>query len=67
VQNWREVLHGEMDLITSHWDPLSEEPFVEGRYERNPQLRTVDGSPLHPQRVTHAVIQSLDVDRLVDF
>ncbi|MFT4563562.1 MAG: catechol 2,3-dioxygenase [Gammaproteobacteria bacterium] len=67
VQNWRDVLHGDMDLITSHWDPLSAEPFVEGRYERDPQLRTVDSAPLHPQRVTHAVIQSPNVDRLVDF
>ena len=67
VQNWRDVLHGAMDLITSHWDPLTADPFTEGRYERNPELRIVDSAPLHPQRVTHAVIQSPNVSRLVDF
>jgi len=67
VQNWREVLHGEMDLITSHWDPLAAEPFTEGRYETDPQWHCVEAAPLHPLRVTHAVIQSADVARLVDF
>ncbi len=67
VQNWREVLHGEMDLITSMWDPLTAEPFTEGRYERNPELRIVEAAALHPQRVTHAVIRSSNVSRLVDF
>jgi len=67
VQNWREVLHGEMDLITSQWDPLPAEPFTEGRYDRNPELRVVDSAPLHPQRVTHAVIQSPNVPRLMNF
>lgn len=67
VQNWREVLHGDMDLITSHWDPLAAAPFTSGRYERNPELRTVASAPLHPQRVTHAVIESPDVRRLIDF
>jgi catechol 2,3-dioxygenase len=67
VRNWRDVLHGEMDLITSHWDPLEAEGFTEGRYERDPELRVVESAPLHPQRVTHAVIESADVARLVDF
>lgn len=67
VQNWRDVLHGDMDLITSMWDPLEAEPFTEGRYEQNPELRTVDHAPLHPQRVTHAVIQTPNVPRLIDF
>jgi catechol 2,3-dioxygenase len=67
VQNWREVLHGEMDLITSHWDPLGAEPFTQGRYETNPEWHCEDGAPLQPRRVTHAVMQTPDVARLVDF
>lgn len=67
VQNWREVLHGEMDLITSMWDPFTADPFTEGHYERNPELRTVESAPLHPQRVTHAVVQSPNVPSLIDF
>ena len=67
VQNWRDVLHGEMDLITSAWDPLAEPPFSEGCYDKHPTLRIVDDAALHPQRVTHAVIGSPDVDRLIEF
>lgn len=67
VKNWREVLHGEMDLITSHWDPLAAAPFTEGRYETNPEWHRVESAALHPLRVTHAVIQSPNVARLVDF
>jgi catechol 2,3-dioxygenase len=67
VQNWREVLHGEMDLITTQWDPLAAEPFTDGRYDPDPQLRVVESAPLHPQRVTHAVMQTPDVPRLIDF
>ena len=67
VENWRDVLHGEMDLITSQWDPLEAEGFSEGRYDRNPKLRTVNNASLHPQRVTHAVIQTADIERLSEF
>lgn len=67
VQNWRDVLHGEMDLITSMWDPLAAEPFTEGRYEQDPELRIVESAPLHPKRITHAVIQSPDAPRLIEF
>lgn len=67
VQNWRDVLHGEMDLITSEWDPLAQAPFAEGRYETQPTLRSVEHAALHPQRITHAVIISQNVDRLVQF
>ena len=67
VHNWREVLHGKMDLITREWDPLTADPFVEGRYERSPELHVVDTAPLTPQRVTHAVIQTPNVGRLVEF
>ena len=67
VENWREVLHGEMDLITSQWNPLEADGFTEGRYDRNPTLRVVEQAPLHPQRVTHAVIQTADIERLSKF
>lgn len=67
VKNWRDVLGGEMDLITSHWDPLQAEGFSEGRYDRNPSLRVVEEAALHPQRVTHAVIQTADIERLSEF
>lgn len=67
VKNWRSVLHGEMELITAGWDPDAEEPFADPRYDESPEIRTVDDAPVHPRRVTHAVLVTADVDRLVSF
>lgn len=67
VKDWQKVLSGPMDLITSHWDPLTAEGFTEPRYDTNPAWHVVDEAPLHPRRVTHAVLQSADVERLVEF
>jgi catechol 2,3-dioxygenase len=67
VRDWRKVLRGTMDLITSEWDPLTAEGFTEGRYETNPEIRIVDKAPVHPQRITHAVLESANVPRLVEF
>ncbi|MGR9091560.1 MAG: VOC family protein, partial [Gammaproteobacteria bacterium] len=47
--------------------PLAAEPFTQGRYETDPEWHCVEAAPLHPLRVTHAVIESADVARLVDF
>jgi len=67
VQDWRTVLHGPMDLITSAWDPLAAPPFTTGRYDTAPELRTVEAAPIHPRRVTHAVLQTTNLPRLIDF
>jgi catechol 2,3-dioxygenase len=49
VKDWRKVLHGDMDLITSGWDPDVAEPFTDGRYDPNPDIRVVDGAPVQPR------------------
>jgi len=67
VKDWQNVLKGPMDLITSHWDPLTAEGFTEPRYDAYPDWHVVEEAPLHPRRVTHAVLQSADVERLVEF
>lgn len=67
VKNWRSVLHGEMELITSGWNPDESEPFSDSRYDESPDVRTVDQAPIHPRRVTHAVLVSNDTERLERF
>jgi catechol 2,3-dioxygenase len=67
VKNWRSVLHGEMELITAGWDPEEREPFTESLCEENPEIRTVAEAPVHPRRVTHAVLLTADVERLARF
>lgn len=67
VKDWRRVLHGEMELITSAWDPEEGEPFTEGRYDEDPELRVVEEAPVHPRRITHAMLATTDLERLASF
>lgn len=67
VKDWRNVLNGPMDLLTEHWDPLTAEGFTEPRYEANPVLEIVESAAIHPWRLTHAVLQTANVDALLDF
>ncbi len=67
VKNWRSVLGGPMDLLTSHWDPLAGTPFTDGRYDVAPEWRVVASAPLHPRRITHAVLQTPNLKALKDF
>lgn len=68
VKDWRNVLKGEMELITSHWDPAKEvHPFTQGRYDDQPVLRIVETAPIHPYRITHLVLQTPRMDEMLDF
>ncbi|HEY5210204.1 MAG TPA: VOC family protein [Stellaceae bacterium] len=67
VKQWRSVLHGAMELITSAWDPDVPAPATEGLYEDAPALRRVEGAALHPYRITHAVLVTVQPDALIDF
>lgn len=67
VKDWRRVLQGEMDLITSAWDPLAAEGFTEGRYDTAPEVRVVASAPVHPQRLTHAVLETPNFEKMVEF
>lgn len=67
VKDWRKVLQGEMELITAGWDPEQSEPFSESRYEESPEIRTVEQAPVHPRRVTHAVLLTDGLERMAEF
>ncbi|WP_397474403.1 VOC family protein [Pusillimonas sp.] len=67
VKDWRKVLTGPMELLTSFWDPLQAEGFTEGRYEHNPVLEIVESAPVHPWRLTHATLQTPRLDEMVEF
>ncbi len=67
VRSWRGVLRGQMDLITSQWDPLTAEGFKESRYELNPVLSSHPTAPLKPWRITHAVLQTADMAAMKRF
>ena len=67
IKDWRSVLGGPMELITSHWDPLSAEGFSDSRYDESPTVRVVETAPVHPQRLTHAVLHTENLPALEQF
>lgn len=67
VKDWRTVLSGPMELITSHWNPDVAEPFTDSRYDEHPVLRRVEHAPVEPWRVTHAVLVTPRLDEMLRF
>ncbi|HTW88596.1 MAG TPA: VOC family protein [Candidatus Binataceae bacterium] len=67
VKEWRTVLHGPLDLISGAWNPEAAQPFTDSRYDLDPEVRTVDQATVHPRRVTHVVLGSADLPRMLDF
>ncbi len=67
IRDWRSLISGDLDLITSIWDPDAAPPVDEPMYEPNPELATVDGAPVHPIRLGHAVLATDDVGGLARF
>lgn len=67
VKDWRSVLSGEMALLTERWNPDVVAPSTVGLYDDAPELRHVAGAPLHPQRITHAVLVTPQFDAMLDF
>ena len=67
VRDWRNVLHGDLDLITTVWNPDLRGATSEPCYDPNPEIRVVTGAPVHPQRLTHAVLTTHRVDELTAF
>lgn len=67
VKDWRSVLCGEMELLTSTWDPAAQEPSRVGLYDDAPTLRHVAGAAVHPRRITHAVLVTAQFDAMLEF
>jgi catechol 2,3-dioxygenase len=67
VKDWRSVLHGELELITTIWDPDAAPPNPEPAYDEAPERHEVAAAPIHPWRLSHAVLASADPARLAAF
>ena len=67
IEDWREVLHGEMNHITSRWAPDEASALREPRWLALPQPRRVEGAALLPGRLAHVVLGTRDAGRLAAF
>lgn len=67
IREWRKVLHGDLDLITSVWDPRANPPNPVPLYDPVPPLRIVEAAPFHPRRLAGCTLASRDPRRLASF
>lgn len=67
VRDWRKVLHGEMDLITSHWNPLGRTASTDTFFETEPELRNASAALVKPWRLHHVVLETPQLSQMVKF
>ena len=67
VKDWSAVLHGELKLVTSFWTPGEEPPFSDSRVADDPEHHGVETAAVHPDRLTHVVLVTGDLDRMLEF
>ena len=67
VREWRKVVQGDLDVPALDWNPEASPPFVDHRYDLDPELRHVPDAQFHPLRLSHVVLATQDVPRLASF
>lgn len=67
LKDWRSIFQGEMDLITSNWDPEAQAPLTEPMYDPAPDLYGVEGAPLQPRRIARATLVCADFTACLAF
>jgi catechol 2,3-dioxygenase len=69
TRNWRTVYTGqEVELHANPpWDPLAGEAKQVDTYDLSTDIRRVEMAPLHPMRITHAVMVAPDLPRALKF
>lgn len=67
MPDWRSVVDGDMDLLTSRWDPEAAEGFTDSRVPHDFALRINEAAPIHPHRVTHVTLSTTQPEVLCDF
>jgi catechol 2,3-dioxygenase len=67
IRDWRTVLHGEVDHITSVWTPDEASASVERMWDPAPIPRHVEGACFHPARLSHVVLKTNRLDEMTDF
>ena len=67
VPEWRKVLQGDVELVTSVWDPWEKVPSSESLLDRNPEHRVVREAPIHPRSLSHVVLTTSNMEVMREF
>ena len=64
--NWRR-LYAEETSLSGTWRPGENKPSIDRMYDPSAEIRVVDGAPVHPLRMSHAVMVIRNADLMHDF
>lgn len=69
TRDWRQVYTGgEVELHANPpWDPFAQPPSTDETFDLSTEIRRVEAPPLHPQRITHAVMVAPNLDASTRF
>ncbi len=67
VPQWRNVLQGDVDLVTSVWNPWAKAPSSQSLVDQNPEHRQVAEAPLHPRCLSHVVLTTSNMKAMRAF
>ncbi|MFS8931268.1 VOC family protein [Cupriavidus taiwanensis] len=67
IVDWRSVLHGDIELITSSWTPGTPPPAAAPRWHADPETRRFDGGVMQPKKLSHAALITQDLSPMVEF
>ena len=67
IRDWRSVLHGEVDHITSVWKPDARTASPEKLWDPAPTPRRIANADVHPQRLSHVVLQTANLAEMTRF
>ncbi len=68
LNDWRQIYNLEReDEISGAWNPESQPPSPEPRYNVDPPIRRVESAPVHPGALASATITTFNFDAMSEF
>lgn len=64
--DWRR-LYAEETTLSGTWKPGENRPSVDAKYDPGAEIRVVEGAPVHPLRMSHAVMVVRNASLMHDF
>lgn len=67
IKDWREVLHGDVALITSTWKPGNAPAATDRRWSAEPDRRPVPHAAMQPLKLSHVVLTTPSLEPMAAF
>lgn len=67
VKDWRSVAQGDVELLTSQWDPWAEKPSDSRNYHDSSKPLPTPNALVQPTRMAYVTLTTNNVERMADF